>query len=214
MVTALTEAEKAAGFDLGAVFSDFGFEVAMIALVACVVIAFFAMRLYKIFMSLFGAVGVGYIVYTLIKPGAILAEFIPTLEKVNLASAIGLAAAIIGFILGVALPKFVLFLGGVGIGVVATKFAFPLIAPGVALDPTIMLIVGVVVGLILGVLLSLLFKPVYILLTSLGFSTIAGIIIIMLVMPSVGVLPGALSGLVLGIIPMIYQFRSSAFELN
>ena len=209
----VNEAASGLGFDLGGFLGDFGFEVAMIALVVCIVIAFFAMRLYKIFMSLFGAVGVGYIAYTLIGEEGIFAGVLPTVEGINLAAAISLGAAIIGFILGVALPKFVLFLGGIGIGVVATKFAVPMIAPTVELDPTIMLIVGVVVGVILGVLLSLLFRPVYILLTSLGGSVIAGIIVIMLVMPSLGFLPGALGGLALGIIPMIYQFRSSAFEV-
>lgn len=198
--------------DTAAGFGIFGFELAMIALACCIVVAFFAMRLYKIFMSLFGAVGVGYIVHTLIAPGAMFENIVPYVEGVNMAEAISLGAAIIGFVLGVALPKFVLFLGGIGIGVVATKFVVPMIAPGLELDSTVLLIIGVIVGIILGVLLSLLFRPVYILLTSFGFSVIAGIAVVMLIMPDLGFIPGAAVGLLLGFIPMSYQFRSSVFE--
>lgn len=198
--------------DTAAGLGIFGFELGMIALVACIVFAFFAMRLYKIFMSLFGAVGVGYIVYNLIGPGAVFENITPYVEGVEMAEAISLGAAIIGFVLGVALPKFVLFLGGIGIGVVATKFVIPMVAPDLELDSTVLLIIGVVVGIIIGVLLSLLFRPVYILLTSFGFSAIAGIAIVMMIMPSLGFIPGAIIGLLLGFIPMTYQFRSSVFD--
>ena len=207
-----TAIQTVADVESAAASGGISFEVALIILGVCVVIAFFAMRLYKIFMSLFGAVGIGYIAYTLIGPGAIFANLIPSNAKVDIAAAISLGAAIIGFIIGVALPKFVLFLGGIGVGVVATKIAIPIFAPGVDLDKTIMLIVGVVVGLIIGVLLSLLFRPVYIFLSSLGCSAVAGVVVSMLVMPSLNVLIGMGIGMALGIIPMAYQFRSSAFE--
>ena len=179
--------EAVASFDIAGFFTNFGFELAMIALVFCVVMAFFAMRLYKIFMSLFGAVGVGFISYSLLGPDAMFAGSLPVVEGINLDAAISLGAAIIGFILGVALPKFVLFLGGVGIGSVFTKMLIPMVAPGIELDPTITLIVGVVVGIILGVMLSLLFRPVYIILTSLGCSVIAGIILVTLGVIVIGV---------------------------
>jgi hypothetical protein len=201
------------GFDFSAFMTDFGFELAMIAIVCCVVMAFFAMRLYKIFMSLFGAVGIGFIAHSLIGPGAMLEGVLPTSESINVAAAISLGAATLGFILGVALPKFVLFLGGIGIGAVFTKMLIPMVAPSVVLDPTITLILGVVVGILLGVLLSLLFRPVYILLTSLGCSAIAGLVVINLVMPSANILYGALGGLAFGFIAMIYEFRSSALEV-
>lgn len=198
--------------NLDGFFGKFGFELAMIALVFCVVMAFFAMRLYKIFMSLFGAVGVGFITYSLIGPDAIFAGKLPEISLFDLASGITLAAAILGFIIGVVTPKFVLFLGGIGIGSVFTKVVIALVVPGFSLDPTVTLIIGVIVGIMLGVMLSLLFRPVYILLTSLGCMTIAGIVLVTFVAPNLGVIPGALGGLGVGIIPMIYQFRSSAFD--
>lgn len=205
--------ENALGFDAVGFINDFGFEMSMFALVACIVLAFFAMRLFKIIMSAFGGAGVGFIAYYLFGPGAMFGDLLPEVEGINMAAAVGLGAAVLGFILGVALPKLVLFIGGIGIGCVGVKFIIPMVAPAVELDPTIILIIGAVVGAILGILLSLLLRPVYILITSLGCSAIAGVILVVLVMPGVDMLMGAIGGAIFGLIPMIYQFRSSAYEI-
>ena len=204
--------ENTAGFDAAAFIEDFGFEMSMFTLVACIVLAFFAMRLYKIIMSAFGGAGVGFIVYYLFGPGAMFGDILPAVEGINVAAAVGLGAAVLGFILGVFMPKFILFIGGIGIGCVGVKFVIPMVAPAVELDPTIILIIGAVVGCVLGIMLSLLLRPVYILITSLGCSAIAGVIIAVLVMPGVDMLMGAVGGAVFGLIPMIYQFRSSAYD--
>lgn len=189
-----------------------GFEVAVIAIVACVIMAFFAMRIYKLLMSLFAGAGLGFIAYSMLLPGAMLAKLVPNLAGETPALIAGIAAAALGFSVGIIMPKFVIFLGGVGIGIVATNFFAPIIIQGLQLDPTVMLIAGIVVGVVVGVLLSLVFKPIYILLTSFGCSAGAGVLVTSLIAPGSGVIIGAIVGACIGIFPAIYQFRWSAYR--
>ena len=204
--------EEAQGTDIMASANNLGFEVAMIVIVACVVLAFFAIRLYKMLMCAFGAVGIGYVAFSLLKEGGLLGGYLPTFDWIDLPVAIGLGAAVVGIIVGVLLPKFVLFLGGIGIGCFATPLVANAFFPGI-LDDTILLIAGVIIGMIIGILLSLLFKPVYSFITSIGCMAIAGAILVVIVFPGTNILFGAGGGAVIGIIPMICQFRVSEEDL-
>ena len=190
-----------------------GFEVAVIALAVCVIMAFFAMRFYKLFMSLFAAGGIGVIAYSLFAPGGMLAGYMPAVGGANAALVVSIVAAIGGFTIGILMPKFVLFLGGVGLSVVATRVLVPLFIPSLHLDGSVMLVAGLVAGLVVGVLLCLVFKPIYIFITAFGCSAIAGVLLVSLVAPGTSVLIGAVGGAVFGIIPAIHQFRWSAYRV-
>jgi TRAP-type C4-dicarboxylate transport system permease large subunit len=77
-----------------------GFEAAMIALAVCVIMAFFAMRFYKLFMSLFASGGIGVIAYSLLAPGGMLAGYMPEVGGENAALVVSIVAAIGGFTIG------------------------------------------------------------------------------------------------------------------
>lgn len=200
--------EAANAFDVNAFIGGLGFEVAMIALVGCIIVSFAAMKLYKIVLSLFGAVGVGYVAYGVFGPDGIFNDILPaTFEGIDVPVAVSLGCALLGLLIGLALPKFILFLAGIGMGTLGMEIVLPMVAPTLELDPLITLIIGVVVGVIVGILLSLLFKPVYILITSLGCMAVAGIILLNLAMPGMDILYGVIGGAVVGVIPMFYQFK-------
>ena len=203
-------AEDAFGF-VGAI-SGSGFELAVLALLFSVVTAFFAIRLYRPIMALAGGLGVSFVAYSLIGPGAVLEGLIPPVAGVDSAVAISLGGAALGFIAGALLPRLVLFLGGIGAGGLLGEIFLPLIAPQSMIDPTLMLLLGLSAGFILGVLLSLFTRPVYILLTSFGSLSVAGTIAFTLLFPEADPLRGAAIGAVLGFIPTLFQLRAAKRE--
>lgn len=190
-----------------------GFETAIAVIAVCVIMAFFAMRFYKLFLAIFAAGGIGYASYSLLVPGGMLSAYIPAISDAQSALVVSIVAALGGFTIGILMPKFVLFLGGVGIGILATNIFVPILVPGLQLDSTVMLMAGAVVGLVVGVLLCLIFKPIYIFLTAFGCSAVAGVLIVSLVAPGTSILIGAGAGAVFGILPAIHQFRWSAYRL-
>lgn len=203
--------EATGSLDLGILTSGLEFEVAMIGLVACIVMAFFGMRLYKVCLSVLGAVGIGFVTYTVFKAGGILGDILPAMDGINVAAALGIITALIGFVLGLLLPKFVMFIGGVGMGCLATPIFIRAFVPSAGLDETIIIVIGIIVGIILGILLSLLFRPIYIISTSIGGMAIAVILLVSLIIPGMDPMTPAIVGAVIGIVPMIIQFRSYAF---
>ena len=198
-------------FSIDMLTSGLRFEYAMVGIVACIVLAFFGVRLYKVCLSVIGGVGIGYAAFRLFRTGGILNEYLYEFKTFDLAATIAITIAIIGFVLGIFVPKLVMFVGGVGIGCLGTPILLQTFLSAVALDDTVIVVLGVIVGLILGVLLSLLFKPVYIIVTAIGGLSVAMIILAGLVIPGQDhVIPAAI-GAVIGIIPAVIQFRS--FEI-
>lgn len=203
-----------ASFDFQTLAEALTFETALATIVLLIISAFFALRLYKIYISAAGAVAFGfggyYIVAELMDVGTI-----PTIEGINLHIVAGFAAALIGFILAALLNKVVLFVVGAAAGfVVADMFLLPLISGFFPIEGDANLIVAGVIALIVGALVCALFKPIYILVTSVGGMAIVGGVVVLLAMPynlTVFII-GLVVGAVVGIIPTIYQFKASANE--
>ena len=198
-------------FSIDKLTSGLRFEYAMVGIVACIVLAFFGMRLYKVCLSVIGGVGIGYAAFRLFRVGGILHEYLYDFKTFDFAATIAITTAIIGFVLGIFVPKLVMFVGGIGIGCLGTPMLIQAFLPSAALDDTVIVVIGVTVGIVLGILLSLLFKPIYIILTAIGGMSVAFIILAGLVIPGQDHIIPATIGAVIGIIPAIIQFRS--FEL-
>lgn len=204
--------EATESFDLGALTSGIKPEVAIAGIVVCFVLAFFGMRLYKICLSVMGATGMGFAAYTLFKDGGILGDKLPAIEGINVVAILSIGTAIIGLILGIVLPKLVMFIGGVGMGCLATPILIQAFVPTAGFDDRVVIIIGVTIGVILGILMSLLFRPMYVLTTAIGSMAIAGILLASLILPGQDPMIPALVGAAIGIIPMIVQIRTFVIE--
>lgn len=196
--------------DVRQIVADLGIEISLVAIVGCIVLAFFGMRLYKVVVAAIGAVGLGYVAHVLLSEGGALSGFLPAeMFGVSVPLAVTVLAAVIGLILGVVLQKFVLFLGGIGGGYLGVQLLLPMFAPDLELDPMIVLAIGVGAGVIIGILLCLIFKPTYIIITSVGSMAVAAVILLVLAAPGIRLLFAAAGGAAVGIIPMIVQFKTS-----
>ena len=89
-----------------------------------------------------------------------------------------------------------------------TSFGFPLEEP-------VPLIISIAIGGIAGIILAALFKPLYIFVTSIGGMAGTGGLVALTIFPEFDLtflIVGLVAGAVIGIIPMIYQFKKNAEE--
>lgn len=187
------------------------FDILLPTCVGLVVLAFFGLRLYKICMSVVGAYGLGTVAYYISAEMADTGVLQPFAENIDIYKTmliIALAAAAVGFLVGTLLDKVVLFLGGAVGGYFATEMVAAMFFPDM-MTPEVLMIVGAVVGVVLGILLCVLFKFVYIVITSLGGMALTGALIGFTFFPTDMnmVLIFTVGGAVVGIIPAIYQFK-------
>ena len=82
-----------------------GFETSIAVIAVCVIMAFFAMRFYKLFLSVFAAGGIGALSYLLLIPGGMLAAYIPAIGDAKSALVVSIVAACCGFTIGMLMPK-------------------------------------------------------------------------------------------------------------
>ena len=190
------------------------FDILLPTCIVLVVLAFFGLRLYKICMSVTGAYGLGMVAYyisaEMIENGT-LQPFAENISEYNTVLIISLAAAAVGFLLGTLLDKIVLFLGGAAGGYFATGMLAGMFFPDM-LTPEVLMVVAAVVGVVLGILLCVLFKFVYIIITSLGGMALTGAIVGFTFFPEDMnmVLIYTIGGAVIGIIPAIVQFKKDS----
>lgn len=190
-------------FDINAILGNITFMPALLAIVALVVSAFFAMRMFKVYMCIIGTFSFGFVGHTVASMLPL-----PTVEGVNLVAVIGLAAALVGLILSPFVHRLVLFVGGVAAGYALGVFVASMIGTTVAVNETAATIIAMIIALIVGGLACAIFKPVYIIITSLGGMAVVGVLVATLVVGvnMTGTIAGLIAGAVVGIIPMIYQF--------
>lgn len=187
------------------------FDIILPTCVALLVLAFYGLRLYKICMSITGAYGLGMVASIIsaeLMDTGILQPFAENISAYHTILIISLSAAAVGFLLGTLLDKIVLFLGGAVGGYVATEIVAGMLFPGM-LTPEVLMVVSAVVGVVLGILLCVLFKFVYIIITSLGGMALIGAILGLTFFPEDMnmVLIFTIGGAVVGIIPAIVQFK-------
>lgn len=187
------------------------FDIILPTCVALLVLAFYGLRLYKICMSITGAYGLGMVASIIsaeLMDNGILQPFAENISAYHTILIISLSAAAVGFLLGTLLDKIVLFLGGAVGGYVATEIVAGMLFPDM-LTPEVLMVVSAVVGVVLGILLCVLFKFVYIIITSLGGMALIGAILGLTFFPEDMnmVLIFTIGGAVVGIIPAIVQFK-------
>lgn len=187
------------------------FDIILPTCVALLVLAFYGLRLYKICMSITGAYGLGMVASIIsaeLMDNGILQPFAENISAYHTILIISLSAAAVGFLLGTLLDKIVLFLGGAVGGYLATEIVAGMLFPNM-LTPEVLMVVSAVVGVVLGILLCVLFKFVYIIITSLGGMALIGAILGLTFFPEDMnmVLIFTIGGAVVGIIPAIVQFK-------
>ena len=185
----------------------------LVALIACVTLAFCAFKFYRICITAALTFGFGMLGNTL--AGTLLENLSISLPiDIALEPAISLVLALIGAIIGLTLPRFATFLVGAGAGYLASSIAVSFLGSEGAgitfFEGTVgSIIVAVVCAIVAAFLLLIFFKFFYILLTSVVPMALAGLIIATLVLPDFALI-ALIAGAVVGIIAMIYQFKKSS----
>ena len=187
----------------------------LIALIACVALAFFAYKFYRICISCATAYGFGILGYWF--ADVILVEKLGVslpIDNIELVPAVSLVFALIGTIIAICKPKAATFLVGAGAGYLASSIAVSFLGANGAgiefFDGTAgQIIVGVVCAIVAAFLLLFLFKFFYILLTSVVPMAAAGLIVATLVCADYA-LYALIAGAVIGLIAMIYQFKKAS----
>lgn len=182
----------------------------LICAIACIVIAFFAYKIFKLSITVSVSCGFGIL-------GAWLTPMV--LKGITLPAGLSLtpimtfALAIIGALLAMWLYKVAIFAVGAGLGyfggVIAAKYLGAAGAGVAFFDGTAgQIIVSVVCALIIGVVLLICYKYIYIIITSIGAVALAAMIIALEVYPDYANY-ALIAGAVIGLIPMFYQFKSA-----
>ena len=179
-----------------------------IVLIVAVVAGFFAFNGYSIFkkcLSLFGAIAFGVV------GSSIIAPIIPLeLPFINFNALVGIVLAVVGAILMIYVYKLAIFvIGAAGGYFVAQLF----IAPLFELQGTVALVVSIVAAVILGIIALLLFKPLFIISSSVLSLTVVGALASYVVFAEANMIITivcAVIGLVIGIIAAVKQFQEHA----
>lgn len=193
-------------------FIDNYFFVTLISAVLILVFnAFFGYKIFKFAIIIESSVGLGFLFYTFVGP--FIVREVP--EAVNVYAIFGIVGAIIGILLAVFLLKIMLFVNGAALGAITSIFTLYLFASeNSVLSSTWFVIVAAVISAILvGLLFVFLFKPIYILITSIGGMTLAGFILSALICPAILVILSIILsaiGFIAGIFAAVYQFRKNS----
>lgn len=201
--------ENLFNFDINAILGNVTFVPALLAIVALVVSAFFAMRMFKVYMCIIGTFSFGFVGYTIASMLPL-----PTVEGVDLVAVVGLVTALVGLIISPFLHRLVLFVGGVAAGYALGVFVASMIGTAIEVNEIAATIIAAVVALIVGGLAAAIFKPMYIIITSLGGMAVVGVLVSRLIVGvnMTAVIISLIAGAVVGIIPMVYQFNSASEE--
>ncbi len=178
--------------------------------VGLMLLAFFGFKLLRIELVLTGILlgySLGYDTF-----GAMVGD---SISGVNIALILGIVCAVVGALLAAKVYRFMIFLIGGLTGFAVGSALFPSLVDGFGSLPvsedTLVLIMSIVVAIILAFIIYKLFKPLYIVFTSLvgGFLSL-GILSIAIFGENDSLISiFAIAGLVVGVFAMIYQFKSN-----
>ncbi len=140
--------------------------------VVLVLLAFYSYRILRVELSASAAIGGGALGYLVIAP-LVLSNIQGLPEGIDFAAIIGIVCAILGWIIAWALHKLAIFLVGAGGGFYAGSFVYLFVAlkwPEVEFlqSSAFFWIVSGILALAAGIIFVYLFKPLYILVTSVG----------------------------------------------
>jgi hypothetical protein len=200
--------------------TSLGFPMALSCVIALILIAFYSYRVFKIELAAAGAMIFGNIGYSMLAP--LIFRSMPTPEGVNLYAIVGVICAIIGAAVMASVHKLAIFAVGGACGFLLGQTVYSVIlekAPGLS-EGFLGTEMGyyVVAGstaLAVAVLMLLLFKPLFIIVTSVGGMYLATLTVVHLVYPGIytlgdiGELATLALGGILGITAAIKQFKNS-----
>lgn len=193
------------------------FAFVLSSVVLLFILAFWGYKLLKACLAIAGAATFGIIGNTFIAP-----LVVPHTENlvpawINVGGIIGMVLAGIGALLMVKLYKLGIFAEGAALGYFLGSTATGIIltyAPNLAFlnTPIGNIVVSCVLALILGVLFALLFKHIFILVTSVGGLCAAGVLIgscFVFELNPVILTVSAGVGVIVGICAMVYQYKNA-----
>ena len=197
--------------DLSALLGQFAGFLFPIVLVAVILLTFLARYGYTIFkkcVAFVGAVAFGYIGSSIVAP-LVLGMLGLEIPLVSLPTVIGIVFAILGAILMIYVYKLAVFCVGAAIGFFAAQI---ILVPMLALEGMIALAVSGVLALVVGVIALLLFKPLFIIITSVFGMAAAGALTGLVLIPSAGeqliiLAVFAVIGVIIGIVYAKKQFE-------
>ncbi len=193
-------------------FIDKYFFVTLISAVLFLVFnAFFGYKIFKFAIIIESSVGLGFLFYSFVGP--FIVRKVP--ENVNVYAIFGIVGAIIGIFLAVFLLKIMLFVNGAAIGAISSlALLFLFSSENEILSSVWFAIVASAISAILvGLLFVFLFKPIYILVSSVGGMTLAGFILSALICPAILVILSVIFsaiGFIAGIVAAVYQFKRNS----
>ena len=194
------------------------FAFVLSSVVLLFILAFWGYKLLKACLAIAGAATFGIIGNMYLAP-----LLVPFTEKsvpewINVGGIIGMVLAGIGALLMVKLYKLGIFAEGAALGYFLGSTATTIIAAyvpnleGFLSTPTGTSVVSCVLALILGVLFALLFKHIFILITSVGGLCAAGVLIgscFVFELNPVILTVSAGVGVIVGICAMVYQYKNA-----
>lgn len=183
--------------------------VTLAFVVVCVLIAFYAERIFKIAVTVAGAFICGSV-------GAVLASYVvthfsvPDILSLSLPAIAGLIFALLGVGISRAVFSLILFIVGAGGSAVLSYTVITM--TGIITDLPKQLIASFLCAIIGGVLMVIFFKFLYILGTSMGGMAVAGLLMGMSIAPESTKIKFAILGvcLIIGLFAMRYQYKNSS----
>lgn len=195
--------------DLSAMLGQFAGFMFPIVLVAVILLTFLARYGYTIFkkcVSFVGAVAFGYIGSSIVAP-LVLGMLGLNIEIISLPTVIGIVFAIIGALLMIYVYKLAIFFVGAAIGYFVAQV---ILVPLLSLEGVIAIAVSAVLAIVIGVIALLLFKPLFIIITSVFGMIGAGALTSLVLFPDGGIIflaVFAVIGLIIGIVYAKKQFE-------
>jgi hypothetical protein len=193
-----------------------GFPVILVAVLICGLMAIYSYRIFRLSLTVFGAIGLGVVGGNIVAPLLINAMG-EAPEGISMVAVCGFISALIGGLLMNFLFKVALFLSGAGAGFgLGISVVLPLLINQFP-DSTFFAgeggfwVVGGVCALILGILFIFLFKFLYIVSTSMGGMITASLLVCTAIVPDGGVIVVAASiiiGFVAGIFAAVKQYKA------
>lgn len=159
-------------------FAGFMFPIVMVAVLLLSFLARYGYTIFKKCVAFVGAIAFGYIGSSIVAP-LVLGMLGLEIPLISLPTVIGIVFAIIGALLMIYVYKLAIFFVGAAVGYLAAQI---ILVPMLALEGIIAIAVSAVLAIVVGVIALLLFKPLFIIITSVfgmaGAGALTGLVLI------------------------------------
>ena len=191
------------------IFSALSFPLAVVFAAVLALVAIYGYRVFKTVISVATCVVCGILGTTVVAPMVLNMVALPNIPGISIPAVIGLVLAGLGLLIGCKCYKLALFLicaGGVyfvGQPILA-GILVPMNLPFVSTEMGVM-VVSIVAGVVAGLIIRAVFKPLFIVVTSLACCAAATAFVVGSVAPGIAIAP--IAGLALGAILGIFAAK-------